>query len=514
MATTAVRNPRITLNIIPRDQRVGTEAHRALIVGQRTSAGSAVAGPVFDLPRTAAEINALFGARSHAALLARRFRKANPYTSCDVRLLEDAGGAVKATAIIAYAGAATEARTVTYRIVSGNDHAYVVDAVVGDTPATLLGKLLTLVSADPNAPFTGTYAANALTLTAANGGKVSNNWPLSVDTEIPGLDLTLTGWTGGATDPTLTTVFDFAENIRYQTVIWPSAYPQANLKAFLDPRKNLDNDIKDGRGFVFSHSALATLKTESIALNSSEIVIVSNETPTDAKWKGCYFPEAGDLIATTFAAERALRFEDGKSINHIVANNEYSEQFGGMDKCALPYFNTPILFCGQPLRGAGFSQPEQLELESVGVSILGRNERNTSVIAGVMVTTWQTDVAGNDDDTWKYLEWRDTHGTIREYFVANFRKEFSQHRMTTGVGVPGYAFVDEPTMRAFGLSLYDDLAAIGITVKGQAARAKFEAAQSIVLKPDKRRVEYNADVPMVSQFGEMIGSIKFNFATA
>jgi phage tail sheath gpL-like len=513
MSHSAVANPRVTLNIIPRDQRVGLDDQRILVVGQKLTGGAAPAGLNTDIGRSAAEINTAFGARSHLALVCRRLRKINPNTNLDVIALADAGSPTKATGVVAFSGTATGSGSLTIISVDGNDHTYTVDGVTGDTAATVATKFETLMDADPIAPFVASVSTATLTMTAENGGKVANDWPLIVKGSIPGITVTLTAWGSGATDPTLTTILDAVANIRYQTIVWPSQYATTVLKTFLEARKNLDNDIKDGIAFIGTNRAFADVKSDALALNSSEMVLITNEPETGATWKGAHLPQAPDLTAASFAAARARRFEDGILISDIVATNEFRDQFGGISKCSLPYFNTPILYCGQPLRGSGYTQEEQQELEDAGVSVVGYNRSNTAVVMGVVVTTWQKDVAGNDDDTWKFLEWRDTHGTIREYFVKNIRKEFSQHRMTAGTAVAGFAIIDEASVRAFLYQLYDELAEECITVKGLAGRRKFEENLVVTLKPALRRVEIAADVPMVSQFGEAIGSIKFNFLT-
>ncbi|MDX2308082.1 MAG: hypothetical protein NW216_07585 [Hyphomicrobium sp.] len=513
MSYAHVRNPRVTLNLVTRDQRPGLDDQRALIVGQKLSGGTAPAGLNVGVPRTSAEINALFGARSHAAFLARRFRKINPWTNLDVIALADAGGATKATASIAVSGTSTAAGTITVTVADGNDHRYEVAIPSGTAAAAAAALIEAKFDADAAAPFVASVLTGTVTFTAENGGKIANDWPLIVEGTVPGLLFTLTGWASGATDPTLTSILDAVANIRYQTIVWPSQYATTVLKTFVDARKNLDNDIKDGVAFIGSNRAFADVKSDALALNTSEIVLITNEPETGATWKGPHLPQAPDITSVSFAAARARRFEDGVSISDLVVTNESRDQFGSPFKGSLPYFNTPILYCNRPLRGSGYTQTEQAELEDAGVSIVGYNESYTGVIMGVVVTTWQFDGAGNPDDTWKYLEWRDTHSIIREYFVKGVRKEFAQHRMTAGVAVAGFAIIDEPSVRAYLMQLYDELAEDAVTVKGLDGRRYFEDNLVVTLKPSLRRVEVAADVPMVSQFGEMIGSVKFNFLT-
>lgn len=508
-----VANPRTTFNIVTNDSRVGLDDHRALIVAQITSAATAPAGGLYiDLPRTAAEINDLLGAGSMAAMIARAFREVNPVTNVDVKCLSDNGSGTAATASLAFSGTATSDKTVYVSVVSKENHRWQLDIVEGDTAATALSKLAAVVADDRWMPFA--YSDNTTTtatFTANNKGTHANDWLIMVEGTVPGLSITLTAWHGGATNPSLTTVWDDMVNIRYQTIVWPNAYDKQVLANFLDPRRNVANDVKEGRGFVYDPSAFGTIKATAAGLNSSEIVLFNNKSNTLAGWKGAHIPEAPDVLAAKFAAARALRFEDGASISAVVTTSAAKDQFGGVHTASLPYFNTEILGVGMPLKGTGYSLEEQVELENSGVSVLGVNRTGNAVIAGQVVTTYENDVAGNVDDTWKYLEWRDTHGLIREYLQRNCQKEFRQTRMTTGDGVAGFAIVTEASIRSFILLLCTELGELAIVVKGTDARQFIEKNLVVILTPGKRRAEIDAKIPMLSQLGEMIGSLKYSF---
>lgn len=493
------------------------------LTGGAAAPGSAAAGLTRDIPRTKAEIGALFGNRSHVAMEARAYRDVNAVTNVDVIALADGAGTA-ATAAIAWSGTATEARTIFIAVVSATEHRYEIDVEISDTPADLTGKLKALVDDDDYAPFrcrvTGTDDGT-ITFIAANKGTVANSWLLSVLDEldrpavsVPGIAATLTAWSGGATDPSLSAVFDAVSAIRYQSIVWPQAYTLSTLRNWIDARKNVDNNVMDGQGYVWRDDSFADVKALALATNSSEVVIFSNEPNTAAEWKGPHTAEAGDIITAKAVAAIARRREDGFSISDIVVTNEPLDQFGGIDKASLPLFNTPILRSGRPISGTGYTFEEQAELEAAGVTVIGYNRQNNAVILGGVVTTYLNDTAGNVDDTWHWLEWRHTHGAIREYMVLNCKREFSQYRMTSGQAVPGYAIASEATIRAYLYQLYDELANYALTVKGREHRRLFEDRLVVTLKPALRRVEIAADVPMVSQLGVIQGSVKFNFATA
>lgn len=487
----------------------------ATLSGGAAAPGTASSGDlVIDMGRTDAEINELFGAGSHLAQVARAFRAVNPVTNVDCLPLADHASGVRAVASLTFSGTATRAGTLYVSVVSEEQHTYQVDVNSGDGADDVLATLVALIDDDRYLEFNyHDDGASVLSFEANNAGLHANDWLLAVDGSVPGLTVSISGWATGATDPSLTSVFDPVSNIRYQTIVWPHSYSQTTLKAFIDPRKNVDNDVKDGRAFLWSNKSMGNVKTDCSTLNSSEIVVMTNKPTSAADWVGPHLPEAPDVLAAKFAAARARRFESNISISDIVTTNEPNDQFGGPDLASLPYFNTPMLGVGMPKKGTGYTYEEQLELENAGVSVFGVNRSSNAVVAGVVVTTWLNDAAGNPDDTWKYLEWRDTHGQIREYCVLNLRKRFAQYRLTSGELIPNRAMANEAMIRGYILGLCIDLMDMSLIQKGQEARQYIQDNMSVVLTLDERKAQVALKVPMVSQLGVILGTVAFNFST-
>lgn len=519
----SIRNPQVTLNRVSRDQRVGLEEHRNLIVGQISAAGSASAGFYADLPKTEAEIDALAGADSHFALQARKYRRVNPYTKVDAIFLDDAGGATAATAKFLLAGTVTSAKTLYFDLVSTQNHTYEIDFAVGDDEAAVMAKLLAKIALDTRKPFSVAKSTDAstddtLTATAISKGTVGNDWLIRIRDKfgrpgtVPGMTITLTGWAGGATDPTLTSILDPVANIRYHGVLWPAAYSNSVALTWIDARFNVDNDIKDGVVFQSVEDTFANVKTLASNANSASYCVITNETVDSAHWKGPYLPEAPDVVAATFLASRARRFEEGISISDLVVTNELNDQFGGIHTCTLPYFNTPMIEVEQPDDDTGYTYAEQIELEAAGVSVMGRNVKNNGVIASVMVTTYLNDDAGNEDDTWHPLNWNDTHSVVREYIVNNLRNDLDQHRQTTGTAPANYAIVNEPILRALIRGYCEDLMEEAIVVAGRESSKYIDDNLVVVLDPANRSASVGLDFWMVSQFGKVTGTVKFSFA--
>ena len=511
--------PRTTINMIPRGGESGLEDQRVLLVGQITGSGaSASAGLVQDVPRTKAEVYALFG-KGHLGAMAWNFRKNNKYTNLDAIAIADASGTA-ATAVVLFEGTATENARLTIQVVSAIDHVYNVDVEVDDDEAAIMAKLLPLVTADAYKPFAGAKSTDAntddtITFTANNDGTFANKWGIRVIGSVAGITVTVTGWASGATDPTIAaSLFDPVANIRYQGVVWPATYSTSVLKTWIDGRKNLDNSIMDGVGIYYLNDSLANAKTEALTRNSSEVVVLGNKPNAASYNKGPHILEAPENIAAQFASIRALRFEQAISITNYVTAIESLDQFGGIHTASLPYFNTIFPNLPQPERGTGWDEADQLEAEQNGVAVLGSNRQNNGMLAGVIVTTYQNDGAGNDDDTWKYLNWRDTHSILREYYVTNFRKKFAQHRMTTGDLVPGYAMANEDSIRAYVMHLYSILEGFALVVAGPKAQKYVRNSTVVTILPAERRFHLELDLPIVSQAENITGTIKFNFGTS
>lgn len=509
-----VANPRTTFSIVASENRVGPDDQRALIVGQMTTGQATAGGLTVDVPRTDAEINSLFGADSHLAMVCRAYREVNPVTNVDCLPLADNGSGTAATGVIAFSGTATADGTLYVTAVSEEYHAYQLDVLTGDTAAGVATKLMALIAADRYVPFTSARSTGTVTLTAANKGTHANDWLIRCTGYVAGITTTLTGWTGGATNPSLTTLFDPIQTIRYQTIIYPAKYDLTVLKTLLNARKNVDNNIMDGMGFIYQNTSFGTVKSQAATLNSSEIVLITNEPTSDDSWKGPHVPEATDCIAAKIAAALDLRLEPDVGISSVVVTNAPLDQFGGVHTNSLPAFNTPLIGVGMPKKGTGYTLPEQLELETAGVSVIGANRAWNAVITGGMVTTWLNDAAGNPDNTWHFLEWRRTHGAIREYFQRNCQKEYRQTRLTTGAEVVGYDMVNESAVRSFCKLLYIELSQVALTVAGLDARTFFEKNLQVTLIPASRQVKIAALVPMVSQLGVITGTIEYSFQTA
>lgn len=502
--------PSVTFNIVTPQQLAGVTDHKVLIVGQMLT-GTAVAGELQQNVDTVGGEDALFGVRSHVAGMVREFRRINKDTQVDVIGLADGAGTA-ATAGITIVGTATEDNTIAVNFGSGRQHSYKIDILSGDTATDVADAVTAAAALDLESPFTVTNVAGVITATASNLGTLANSWAIQVIGEAAGINGSGTAWSGGATDPVLTALFDPVANIRYNTIVWPQSWAITDLKDFLDPRFNTNNDVLDGVGIIHKNDTLANLKTFVSSINSQSIRVSGTKVINKATLAGGSVVEMDDVLASRMAAVRSLRLTADANINDILSiSGAPLDSFGGVSISTLPYANTLIQFTALPSAVDMFSLDEEAELEESGVSTVGLNRAGNSLILGQQVTTRLTDNAGNPDTTFKFLNAVDSSSIIREYFFENNKARYAQTRLTDGDLVAGRSIQNEASIRAFQKQLYTVLADLAITQLGSAAVKDFDANLVVTLDVATGKVTITSAPLQVGQLRVVIGSIEVNF---
>jgi hypothetical protein len=121
----------------------------------------------------------------------------------------------------------------------------------------------------------------------------------------------------------------------------------------------------------------------------------------------------------------------------------------------MPFNLLPIIETGHD-----FSDTECTELESSGIWLLRNNPSNTTIISNEAVTTYKTDILGQPDPTFKYLEYVDTLSIVRDYVFQNLKADFAGTRLTTGQLVAGRSMVNREGFIARMMGYYAALSGI------------------------------------------------------
>lgn len=517
--TTNVLNPKVTLAIVPSSANVENSARRILIPGQMITAGAgagtATPGELVQDVNSKDE-DALFGRRSHLAGMIRAAKKTMknliPQPAIDVIPLADLPAGVNGECLTSFTGNATQAGNIKVCVGSKNDHCYDVPVAVGDTAAVIMTALAAKITADLDAPFSGTVNAPTFDLEAVNAGTLSNKWGISVENIPAGITIGTGVWSGGAGDPVLTGVFDSVEDIRHTTIVWPESYAIETVKAFVDPRFNASNAIQDSVVVNIRTDTLANLKAYVQPLNSQSIVVLANKTISKTYYKAPAVFGINDNMAAEIATIRALRLTPLAPVSSFVdASGAPADAFGGIHMSSKPYHNTRLPYVPIAKPGDYFTQVEQAELTDAGISIFGANRVNNGSILGTLVTTYKNDPAGNDDSSFKYLNTVDQMSVIREFYFLNFRNNYQSARLTTGAVGGGRKLENIDTIRSYCTELYQVLAGQNVTESGQSAVTDYEASLNVQANLKTGTVTIDQKPLLVGQLRVVIGTIEVNF---
>lgn len=501
--------PRVNFNILPADVEVGLAEQKLLFIGQMTSGGTATAGAlVKDIPNDNSW-DTLFGERSILADMIRRARKLCSDCNYQVRIdaipLADANSSVASKASIEFTGTATATGSINVVIGSEYFHKYRIDASKDETANQLATKLKNAIDADTKAPFTASVTTSTVTITFANKGTIGNGTTLYDEGNIAGITVALTGFANGATDPQVTaTTLEVIDGLRYQGIVSPIEYGITAVKTELDARFNTNNKVLDGVLFVDKTDTLANHKTALNALNSQNVHYQCDKAVNQTHYIGSSIPEFSYIKAVWNATIRAIRNSEGSQLSTIVIGQYPSDIMGGTHLNSLPFFNSKCAYLNPINPPYHWKSDEITELNEAGGSVWDNNSADNGLIMGEQLTTYKTDNAGNEDITWKFLNYRDTESAVREYRFVNFKKDFAQSRMNDDT---------EKVVRNAFLKYYKVLSGDNYRLLrgGKASYDFYKENLKISLDFAKGRVTVYCLDPIVTQLRECIGYFKVTF---
>lgn len=505
--------PDTTVTKLPAQQEVLNTAHKVLFIGQKVAAGTAVSGTLYTQIGNDNSWDTLFGAKSMLAGMMRAARAENGVTRFDAIPLTDASGSA-ATATVAFTGTTASASgTITIYVGSKNNHKYELAVSATNTPTQIGAALETAINADTNAPFAAVNTSGSVVITAANKGTEANSFLVKYVGTVAGITTTLTGWAGGATDPTLTSIFAVIGEERYQTIVWPGKYIITEVETLLDNRWNVSGAIQDGVCVRAINDSIANVKSATNTLNSQSIVTICDKAISTASHKGAAVAEFEYVKAAKVAAIRALRLTQDASIAKYVVTTAAKDQFGGPSIATLPYANTPILTLPVVEIAMGWTRQEIEDIKTAGGSVLGNNRSNSNIILDEVVTSYLTDSAGNSDITYKYLNYVDTISNVAEYFFNNAISDFKQTRLTTGSLRQGFDINNEKSIRAAFVGYYQALTGDTYLLlqDGEAALTFFKDNLTVEVDLALGKVTISCKVPIITQLRTILATVQVAF---
>jgi phage tail sheath gpL-like len=509
----AINLPRINLQILSATVAATLAAQKVLIIGQMTSSGTATPLTLYSTIPNDSSWDTLGGRDSQAARMIRAFKLINPISQLDVIFLADAADSIKAVSTNTLTGTATAAGSLKIVIGSQLNNSYTVNIALNDAAADIIGHCVTAINADTTSSVTASAGTGTLILTAKNAGTEGNHINLNITGGATGITYTVVPFTTGATDPVLTGIPALIANIRYQGIVTLGSYVLTPILTELATRFNPLNKILDGNLFIGKNDSKANLVSYGNSYNSQSFNIIGHQTISNTNYIGSAMPEFDYVVAAQFAAIRALRLSLGTNIASYVVGSVYGSKdaFGGAHTASLPYFNTPMSNLPIMPNNYEWTDQDQIDLRTAGISCIENNVSRTTSITGEIVTTYKTDALGNVDPSFKYLEYVDTISACREYIFVSLKARFAQSRLTTGDAIVGYIMANQPIIAGVIKGYYNDLADLALVQSGDTFKQAFSDSLVITINLAARKATIAMVLPIVTQLGQIDGTIQMSF---
>jgi phage tail sheath gpL-like len=508
-----VNNPNIAVSLVP-SKPVAEVAPKVTTFILQMATGTATAGvKLIDIDLNTED--ALFGADSMVATAIRKFRADNEVSQIDVIPLADNGSAVKATGSYVFAGTATASGTI--EVYVGNDERkYELAVAIGDTATVLGDALVTALTADTKALVTGVNTTGSVALTAVNGGTIGNYIGIKYVNEVAGITSTLTAMTSGSLDPALTGVT--ALLTERTDIVTHIDYAYSTLVTDLDGKFNAENIAMDGRCLITGVDTKSNLVIIGDAENSqSLVIIVDKPVAKDTKKGGAIFAMPYE-ITSAFQSVRTLRLEKDQPLTGYITTTASRDQFGGTHMNSSPLFNCKMNLPVIP-SGEGFTESEIDDLHDSGLSVLGNNRASNLLISGAILTTYKTNVSGQADATYKFLNYVDTSTASREYILNALGIDYAQSRLTLGEAVGGY---DIATLGGVGADMLKYMAVLagrgyvliqsGVMEDGRTVESVIDKKLKVEFNIIEGRIYIESILPIITQVRSIVAplSIVFN----
>lgn len=395
----------------------------------------------------------------------------------------------------------TEIRAFIY---NKNRYSVAIKFTAGQTAEDIATALADAFSAIADAPFTVEAATNTLTIKYKDG-LCLKYIPIQFECADKALKVSFADTELLPTLPQ-NDLFDIVKEVRYTGILWPEYFQSklSILNNWLSLRFNTTNGVLDGRGYVGATGDLVSLQTTYSEFNSQHIVVPCSPLLKKNNFSGGANFTTNDVYCAFLAGAVARSQTEGADVTDLISGAEGLRDYtGGNHMCSLPLHNMPVTESTPTDATLYWSNHEQEALENKGFSTWGTNRAGNAVISGDSRTLWQTDAAGNENDTWRQLEFIETSSVLRELTDSWLRITCGKTRMTEGEMVVGLSMVNARGLMEKYVIFYQELAEQGIVVKGNEAIKLLRKYTTFNVIPSKTNVSMTGRNTIVTHIGEV-----------
>ena len=459
-------------------------AYRVLIIGQKTSAGSATANTLHRVT-TADQVATLAGRGSQLHRMARAYFANNRFTDTWVGVLADNGSGVAATGTLTVTGPATADGTLSLYVAGDLVQ---VPVSSGDTATTVAAAIAAALPSTSDLPVTGaiggTGSEHIVTATARNKGTAGNDIDLRLnyqdgESTPAGIAVAIVDMASGATNPVLTSLVAAMGDTWFQVVAHPytDATSLTALEGELADRFGPMRMI-DGVAITSASGTQSALGTLGDSRNSPHSIIIAQ-------------PGANPLTPPAeFAAAVAA----------VVAFNAPRDP-------AQPL---------QTLEVKGVLAPADADLFTL-------QERNLELYDGIatskvsaggqvqlerLVTTYQTNAAGSQDTSYLDATTMLTLLYLRYSFRVQIQNRFPRAKLANdGVRLgPGQPVITPLIGKAEALNWFRDMEELGLVEGFAQFKADVVVERNV---SDPNRLDFLLPPDLINQF--IVGGVSIQF---
>lgn len=423
-------------------------AYRALLIGQKITAGAAAANTLVRV----SSVDQVIAAAGRGSMLHNQaidWYANNKATELWLGVLADDGAGTAATGTIVVSGPATAAGTIALYL--GGER-ITVGVASGDAATAIATAIAAAVNAAVNLPVTAGASTATVTLTHRHKGLVGNSYDVrhsfaSGEALPAGVGLTITavgGVVAGAGNPSLTTLIAAMGDMWFHVIAHPytDATSLSAIEAEMLSRSGPDRQI-DGLAITSAAGSFSTLTTLGGARNSRYSAIVAQPGPAPLT--------PPSEFAAAFAAVTAL------SATADPARPLQTLQLAGVVA---------------PPEQALWTSAERNLLLFDGIATTVR-AAGAAVQIDRAITTYQTSPAGSDDEAYLDVATIFTLLYLRHDFNSTVKRRWPRHKLAddgTRFGA-GQAIVTPKTARAAALVWFREKEEQGL-VEGYAQFAR------------------------------------------